>query len=186
MTRRAILLTCLSLSVAGPGAHAEVRLAPAGLHAIAKVDPRFQSYNIEMAEVIGGRFWAPYPKPGDAAAKPNEGKSGGVDLAAGMFRKREPLDLMANRRLLNLTRALGPTYLRQSERSILAGKILADQQQGKHQAELLGRAGEREVGVHVGHLALEHPLPRPAAEPAPGGDGVLGAVDLLVGVGVLG
>ena len=28
--------------------------------AIGTVDERFQSYNIEMVEVIGGRFWKPY------------------------------------------------------------------------------------------------------------------------------
>jgi hypothetical protein len=27
---------------------------------IGTVDERFQSYNVEMVEVIGGRFWKPY------------------------------------------------------------------------------------------------------------------------------
>jgi len=27
---------------------------------IADVDERYQSYNVEMAEVIGGNFWKPY------------------------------------------------------------------------------------------------------------------------------
>ncbi len=27
---------------------------------IGKVDERYQSYNIEMVEVVGGRFWKPY------------------------------------------------------------------------------------------------------------------------------
>ncbi|MCB0688389.1 MAG: hypothetical protein KDC53_17745, partial [Saprospiraceae bacterium] len=31
-----------------------------GLKQIGTVDERFQSYNIEMCEVIGGDFWIPY------------------------------------------------------------------------------------------------------------------------------
>ena len=33
---------------------------------VATIDPRFQSYNIEMVEVTGGRFWKPYPRAGRA------------------------------------------------------------------------------------------------------------------------
>ena len=28
--------------------------------AMATIDDRFESYNVEMAEVIGGKFWKPY------------------------------------------------------------------------------------------------------------------------------
>ena len=70
-----VVLTACSLFAAGAAAAQSpagpaLKLAPGSLPAIAKVDPRFQSYNIEMAEVIGGRFWAPYPKPGEAPAGP--------------------------------------------------------------------------------------------------------------------
>ncbi|MFD2431316.1 hypothetical protein ACFSUK_31175 [Sphingobium scionense] len=81
---------------------------------MAKVDDQYQAYNVEMVEVVGGSFWAPYPKPGDAAPQPAASGSGGVDLAAAMFRKREPIDLTGDRRLRNLARALGPTYVRVS------------------------------------------------------------------------
>jgi hypothetical protein len=108
----ASLLIALSLSATAGAAWSQVKLAPASMPAIAKVDRRYQSYNVEMAEVIGGRFWAPYAKPGAPAGKPDGAKSGGVDLAAGMFRKREPLDLRGNRRLRNLAKALGPAYVR--------------------------------------------------------------------------
>ena len=37
-----------------------VSLDPAKMARIGTVDGRFQSYNIEMVEVIGGRFWKPY------------------------------------------------------------------------------------------------------------------------------
>jgi heparanase len=35
-------------------------IALANMPRIGTVDERFQSYNIEMVEVIGGRFWKPY------------------------------------------------------------------------------------------------------------------------------
>ena len=35
-------------------------LDPTKMPTIGTVDERFQSYNIEMVEVIGGRFWKPY------------------------------------------------------------------------------------------------------------------------------
>ncbi|WP_394993560.1 hypothetical protein, partial [Emticicia sp.] len=31
-----------------------------GMSFIGKVDERFQSFNVEMCEVIGGDFWIPY------------------------------------------------------------------------------------------------------------------------------
>ena len=34
----------------------------------ASVDARFQSYNVEMAEVIGGNFWKPYDQADRATA----------------------------------------------------------------------------------------------------------------------
>lgn len=35
-------------------------IARQNMRRIGVVDDRFQSYNIEMAEVTGGRFWKPY------------------------------------------------------------------------------------------------------------------------------
>jgi len=66
----------------------------AALPVVARVDPRFQSYNIEMVEVTGGRFWAPYGGPPDE-----------------QFRQRPPVDL-ANPRLRQLAAHLGPAYVR--------------------------------------------------------------------------
>lgn len=108
----AAALLAASLLPAAPLAHAATRVDPGSLPAVGKVDKRFQSYNVEMVEVIGGRFWAPYPKPGQATVKPDGQKSGGVDLMAAMFRKREPLDLKHERRLRALAKALGPAYVR--------------------------------------------------------------------------
>lgn len=61
---------------------------------VAVVDPRYQSYNVEMVEVTGGEFWKPYDSgPGKVV--------------------RAPIDL-SSERLRNLAKALGPAYIRVS------------------------------------------------------------------------
>ena len=89
------------------------KLIPSKMPRTATVDPRFLSYNIEMVEVTGGRFWAPYG-PTDAgapAAAPDPNRPAGID--PNLFRERQPIDL-ANARLLRLASALGPAYVRVS------------------------------------------------------------------------
>jgi heparanase 1 len=61
-----------------------------------EVDPRFLSYNIEMVEVTGGRFWRPYG-------------SAGTDR----YEYRPALDL-SNRKLRLLASALAPAFVRYS------------------------------------------------------------------------
>jgi hypothetical protein len=84
---------------------------------IGTVDERFQSYNAEMVEVTGGRFWKPYGKQVDETLKtPSSGQRsgaspGGLDLA--MFQQRPPINL-GNPRLRKLAAALGPAYMRVS------------------------------------------------------------------------
>lgn len=36
-----------------------VELAPAAMKRVGQVDERYQSYNVEMLDVTGGRFWKP-------------------------------------------------------------------------------------------------------------------------------
>ncbi|MET0375349.1 MAG: hypothetical protein ABW128_13975, partial [Rhizorhabdus sp.] len=98
---------------AAPALSQNAVLVPSTFPMVRKVDPRFQSYNVEMVEVVGGRFWAPYPKAGDKPANTNQPTGGGVDINA-MFRKRPPLDLAKDRGLRTLARALGPAYIRVS------------------------------------------------------------------------
>lgn len=90
-------------------------IAPATMARIATVDPRFQSYNIEMLEVTGGRFWAPYKKqnttPASAPSPTRPSSPAGMDPS--LYSYRQPIDL-ANPRLRKLAAALGPTYLRVS------------------------------------------------------------------------
>jgi hypothetical protein len=47
---------------------------------IGTVDECFQSYNIEMAEVIGGRFWKPYDKM-TGKSTGNSSLSAGLDTS---------------------------------------------------------------------------------------------------------
>jgi hypothetical protein len=75
------------------------------------VDERFQSFNIEMVEVTGGRFWRPYGKEVDALLKAPAAGPVGMDPA--LFQQRPPIDLR-NARLRKLAAALGPAYVRVS------------------------------------------------------------------------
>jgi hypothetical protein len=77
----------------------EGSIDPANMPRIAAVDNRFQSYNIEMVEVTGGRFWKPY----------EEHPPAGSDL----FAYRPPIDLN-NAKLRKLAAALAPAYMRVS------------------------------------------------------------------------
>lgn len=86
---------------------------PPKMPSIGTVDPRFQSYNVEMVEVIGGRFWRPYTsKPIKDTAAPASGLGvAGVD--PNLFEQRPPVDL-SSPRLRKLAAALGPAYMRVS------------------------------------------------------------------------
>src|SRR5688572_5136671 len=96
-----------------------IAIRPAGLARIGNVDPRYQSYNVEMLEVTGGKFWAPYGPRIDAilngTAGPAPASTG--DTPAGMdprlYEYRPPIDL-TNARLRKLAAALGPAYVRVS------------------------------------------------------------------------
>lgn len=109
-------LVVFSIAACPPAASGAepIAVAPAKMPRIGTVDERFQSFNIEMVEVTGGRFWAPYSKPAGAApeAPPAAGLSAPA-IAPAAFRTRPPIDL-ANPRLRKLAAALGPAYVRVS------------------------------------------------------------------------
>lgn len=71
-------------------------LEPGKLAKLGTISERYQAYNIEMVEVTGGRFWAPYGGPADER-----------------YRQRPPIDL-TDPKLVALARALGPSLLRVS------------------------------------------------------------------------
>jgi hypothetical protein len=81
---------------------------------IGTVDERFQSYNIEMVEVIGGRFWKPYRdidallKAQSSVAQSNKDAAGApAGMDPNLYQQRPPIDL-TNPRLRKLAAALGP------------------------------------------------------------------------------
>lgn len=77
------------------------------LKKISNIDERFQSYNIEMCEVIGGDFWVPYTKL-DSVMKHTDKKG-----FAALKWKINPINLY-NQKLRNLAKGLGPAYVRVS------------------------------------------------------------------------
>jgi len=90
-------------------------ISPSTMARIGSIDERFQSYNIEMVEVTGGRFWKPYASKADSttveAKQPSSNQPAGMD--PGLYQYRPPINL-ANPRLRKLAAALGPAYLRVS------------------------------------------------------------------------
>jgi heparanase 1 len=85
-------------------------VVPSSMPRIGTVDRRFQSYNIEMVEITGGRFWRPYQsRADDAPATSGSQTPAGVD--AKLFQYRRPIDL-TGARLRMLAAALGPAYVR--------------------------------------------------------------------------
>src|ERR1700726_5013663 len=83
---------------------------------IGTVDERFQSYNIEMVEVIGGRFWKPYgstTNESKAQESPSQAGSTPAGIDPNLYQYRKPIDL-SNPRLRKLAAALGPAYVRVS------------------------------------------------------------------------
>ena len=94
-----------------------IPLSPANMTKLGTVDPRFVSYNVEMVEVTGGRFWKPYKSAADAQGAPkppapvDANQQVGVNPA--LFQYRPPIDL-ANPRLRKLADAIAPSYVRVS------------------------------------------------------------------------
>src|SRR2546429_2565076 len=92
-------------------------LDPAKMPPIGTVDEHFQSYNIEMVEVIGGRFWKPYESSATNNSNAQEPARQEGFTPAGinpnLYQYRAPIDL-SNPRLRKLAAALGSAYVRVS------------------------------------------------------------------------
>ena len=87
------------------------RLDPGKMPRLGTVDERFQSYNVEMLEVTGGKFWKPYRSVARTTAPVTTATPAGMD--PNMYEYRAPLNL-SNQRLRKLAKALGPAYVRVS------------------------------------------------------------------------
>src|ERR1700692_1115360 len=94
-----------------------VSLDPAKMPPIGTVDEHFQSYNIEMVEVIGGRFWKPYESSATNNSNAQEPARQEGFTPAGinpnLYQYRAPINL-SNPQLRKLAAALGPAYVRVS------------------------------------------------------------------------
>ena len=111
-----VVMVCLtSVPLSRAQSSATNLLNPSKMPMIATVDERYQSFNVEMVEVTGGRFWAPYKKASSGPAAVADVKPastpGGMDPS--LYRYRAPIDLY-NPQLRKLASALGPIYLRVS------------------------------------------------------------------------
>jgi heparanase 1 len=112
-------MTFMGLGLSGASLQHAGSIDPGALRRIATVDERFQSYNVEMAEVIGGNFWKPYGKqagsvaPKPAAPSTSRATPSQAGLDPSLFQARPPIDL-TNGRLRELAAALGPAYMRTS------------------------------------------------------------------------
>jgi heparanase len=85
----------------------KIRLNIKDLKQLCEVDERFQSFNIEMCEVIGGDFWIPYNLI-DSVRKTTNRK--GIDALKWTI---PPINLYG-KKLRLLAGALGPAYIRVS------------------------------------------------------------------------
>jgi heparanase 1 len=75
---------------------------------IGSVDERYQSFNVEMCEVVGGDFWIPYELL-DSVKKSSVKKKG----FAALKWKIDPINLY-EKKIRYLAKAIGPTYVRVS------------------------------------------------------------------------
>ena len=112
---RAAALWIGLLPAAALASPAQVTLNPLIFRQIGTVDERYQSYNIEMIEIVGGKWWAAYPPNGPTAlpvAAQKQSAASGIGRSA--MSDRLPLDL-ADGRLRKLAAALSPVYVRISD-----------------------------------------------------------------------
>jgi hypothetical protein len=105
----------VAIIVAGLGgahsiAQTPAQLSPALFPRIAVVDERFQSYNVEMLEVTGGKFWKSYGSQRGLQQPASDTPAG---MNPDLYEHRPPIDL-GNSRLRKLAAALGPAYIRVS------------------------------------------------------------------------
>ncbi|WP_460893347.1 hypothetical protein [Rufibacter soli] len=88
-------------------------IKPQEMKHLGQVDERFQSYNVEMVELIGGEFWKPYKMmdslPSSEAVSTYDVSQKNEQL----YRKLVPIDL-TDKRLRVLAQGLAPAYVRVS------------------------------------------------------------------------
>jgi len=106
----ALTVLGVAMCFAGPAATPPASTAPATMPRVGTIEERFQSYNIEMVEVTGGRFWKPYDSKAEAKQSDANQPSG---MDPSLYGYRSPINL-SHARLRKLAAALGPAYVRVS------------------------------------------------------------------------
>ena len=96
MRTKLIVSSAMMLALTACGAKPTDGLGLSSLAKLGTVDERYQAYNVEMVEVTGGRFWAPYGGPANER-----------------YRQRPPIDL-TDPKLVALAKGLGPSLMRVS------------------------------------------------------------------------
>src|SRR3954454_983234 len=80
---------------------------------IGSVDERYQSYNVEMVEVVGGEFWKPYHLMDSLPSLAGASTYDVSQKNKQMYRQLSPINL-TDKRLMNLAKGLAPAYVRVS------------------------------------------------------------------------
>lgn len=108
-----IFFACLSLNkVSAQAGEKVINVELSHPKKVATIDERYQSFNVEMVEVVGGNFWIPYDKM-DTTKRPSADSGAAVGVSKSLYRAVEPINLY-DKRLRTLAAALGPTYMRVS------------------------------------------------------------------------
>ena len=110
-----IMMTTISSCSSGSSSSEQKTLVinPSKMDSITEVDPRYQSYNVEMVEVVGGSFWKPYRLMDSLPAISDDSTYDVSKQNNQMYRKLSPIDLTGHR-LLTLAKGLAPAYVRVS------------------------------------------------------------------------
>ena len=123
--RAALAILAAALLRPSPGVAQSVSLAPSTMPRIGSVSERYQSYNVEMVEVTGGRFWKPYSAEPDPQAQQSAPAAG--DAGRGHARRHEcgPVPVSAADRP-------GQRALAQARRRARAGLCPRQRNVGEH------------------------------------------------------
>ena len=92
----------------------ELTLNPEKLEVIREMDPRVQSYNIEMTELTGGTFWVPYTPEqisGEEAFPTCDKMEDMMKMLAGMQTKVPAINLY-DEKIRSFAKAFGPVVIR--------------------------------------------------------------------------
>ncbi|UYW02029.1 hypothetical protein K5I29_03725 [Flavobacterium agricola] len=119
MIRKGIYCVCIITMLAScnktdkKDSEKQPAINPKEMKQIGTVSEYYQSYNVEMVEVIGGGFWKPYK---DMKALPTAQSVSTYNVSEknpDLYQELKPIDL-TNKRLVNMAKGLGPAYVRVS------------------------------------------------------------------------